>query len=62
MTETEINRILRDKYGNRDAWASQSPAARRKVKLRMRFAGRIDAEIERTEEKLRMLREIKNEP
>ena len=56
LTDAEIKAILREKYGQND----RCPVARRKSKLKMRFKGdRLDTEIERTEEKLRLLKEIR---
>jgi len=60
VNDTEIRRIQREKYNFKN-WPSHAPAARRKCKLRMRYAASVDAEITRTEEKLRMLKEIRDE-
>lgn len=51
----EIRRIIRSKQ------PCHSPAAKRKCALRFRFKGRYEEEIRRTQEKLRMLREIAQE-
>ncbi len=40
---------------------SETPYARRVVKMRTRFAGRYEAELAKTEEKARILREIIDE-
>jgi hypothetical protein len=52
MTELEINRVLRSKY------ASHTPRARRKAKLKQRFGTRLGQEISRTQEKLDLLLEL----
>lgn len=58
MTDQEIDRELRKK------WKTASPQYKRKSKLKMRYGRdpqRLANEINRTNEKLRLLREIATE-
>jgi hypothetical protein len=59
MTETETNRVLRNKNPNMPC---RQPRAIRKSKLRMRYKDeRLTNEIKRTKEKLEILLEIQAE-
>jgi hypothetical protein len=64
MTEQEITRELNRKYRVKAAnWPSQQPRAKRKAKLRLRLrtVEALDYEITRTEERLAILIEMREE-
>lgn len=52
MTRLEVNRTLRAK------WPSCSARAKRKSKLKSRYAGRLDEEAKRTADRLWLLSEL----